>query len=358
MGNRRSIFLYPFSVIWGIISGFRNFLYDKKILDSRKFDLPVICTGNITVGGTGKTPHAGYLAGLLGTKYNVAVLSRGYKRKTKGFRLAGPASETADIGDEPLLISRKYPGITVAVDSDRRSGITRILEERPGTDVIILDDGFQHRRITPGLSILLSDYDRPMYRDYLLPFGNLRESLKNIKRADIIIITKTPADITAEDQKSTMTNLGLTPDTKLFFSSLVYGDPVPVFNGNIHPDPSFSDPGNGILLVTGLGNPAPLYDHLRKSYKKVMHLRFGDHHYFSPGDIAKIQNTMNDRKRELKYIITTEKDAVRLRELDCIREPLLSSLYYIPVEIDFLNNRKEEFNKLITDYVGENLRNN
>lgn len=358
MGNRRSIFLYPFSIIWGIITGFRNFLYDKKILKSRKFSLPVICIGNITVGGTGKTPHALYLAGLLGSRYNVAVLSRGYRRKTKGFLLAGPSSGTADIGDEPLLISRKFPDITVAVDRDRCAGITRILEERPQTGVIVLDDGFQHRRVTPGLSILLSDYDRPVYRDHLLPYGNLRESRGNLKRADIVIITKTPEDISPEEQKAIRESLDLAPGQQLFFSSLVYGDPVPVFKGNTLPGPSSGNPDNGILLVTGIGNPAPLYNHLRKSYSRVIHMRFGDHHYFRPGDIRKIQKMLTERKEEMKYVITTEKDAVRLRETGSVAEPLLPVLYYIPVEIDFPDHRKEEFNKLITDYVGKNLRNN
>jgi len=356
MGNGRSIILYPLSIIWRLFTDFRNFLYDKKILKSCKFDVPVICIGNITVGGTGKTPHSEYLIKLLKEKFKVTLLSRGYKRNTNGFLFAGPNSVTADIGDEPLQVSRKFPGVTVAVDSDRVRGVKKILSRKPETDVIILDDGFQHRRITPGLSILLSDFARPLSRDHLLPYGNLRESRGNINRAHVILITKTPENLSEKEQRRSESELGRLSVQKVFFTAFRYRDPVPVFD-KISPESLTSNlPECGILLITGIANPEPLYEHIRKNCKEIIHLPFGDHHNFTRRDIEKINYALNSLGTEKKYVFTTEKDAVRLREMSGISEPLLSSLYYVPVEIRFLNDRDEEFNNLIIDYAGKNKR--
>jgi tetraacyldisaccharide 4'-kinase len=357
MGSGRSIILYPFSIIWRLITDFRNFLYNSKLLKSFEFEVPVICIGNITVGGTGKTPHSEYLIELLRKKFNIALLSRGYKRKSKGFHFAVPGSGIADIGDEPLQISRKFPDITVAVDGDRVRGVKKILAEKPETEVIILDDGYQHRRITPGLSILLSDFVTPISRDHLLPYGNLRESAGNIDRADVILITKTPAYLSDKEQGVSESGLGRKSWQTVFFTTLRYRDPVPVFDKNASESLTFNLPECGILLITGIANPKPLYDHIRKSCKEIIHLPFRDHHNFTRRDIEKINNARNRLVTEKKYVFTTEKDAVRLRELSEINEPLLSALYYIPVEIRFLNDKEEEFNNLIIDYVGKNKRN-
>ena len=229
MVKRRSIFLYPFSLIYGLITGIRNFLYNTDILTSFEFNLPVICVGNITVGGTGKTPHTEYLIRLLRENFRVATLSRGYKRKTRGFQIATSSSLVSDIGDEPLQMYRKFPDITVAVDRNRVHGVNTILKERPETEVIILDDGFQHRKIKPGFSILLSDFDRLMVRDNLLPYGNLRESLDNIRRADIILITKSPENISPIQRRIIVKEINKAPYQNLFFTSLKYNDPVPLF---------------------------------------------------------------------------------------------------------------------------------
>jgi len=357
MGNRRSIFLYPLSLIWRLITDFRNFLYDSKILKSHKFNLPVICVGNITVGGTGKTPHSEYLINLLNKKFNVALLSRGYRRKTRGFRFAGPGSASADIGDEPLQINRKFPDITVAVDSDRVRGVQKILSEKPETDVIILDDGYQHRRIKPGLSILLSDFGRPIWCDNLLPWGNLRERASNINRADIILITKTPENISERVRKNSESEPVLSSGQSLFLTTFIYRDPLPVFDSRSSDPLTFNLSGCGIILITGIASPKPLYDHIRKSCKEIIHIPFGDHHNYTPADIDKIINLMNSLGTEKKYVFTTEKDAVRLREVRDIDESLRSAMYFIPVEIRFLNNKEEEFNNLIIDYVGKNKRN-
>jgi tetraacyldisaccharide 4'-kinase len=358
MGNGRSIILYPFSIIWRLITDFRNFLYDTRILKSYKFDFPVICIGNITVGGTGKTPHSEYIIDLLKVKYNVALLSRGYKRHTKGFLFARQGSVAADIGDEPLQIIRKFPGITVAVDSNRVRGVKKILSGKPETDVIILDDGFQHRRINPGLSILLSESGRPISRDHLLPYGNLRESPANIERADILLITKTPENLSEEMQLLSESETGKSPDQRLFFTTFRYRYPEPVFDKSASGSVSFNLPECSIVLVTGIANPKPLYNHLRETCKEIIHLSFGDHHNFTGRDILKINDAMISLGTGHKYVFTTEKDAVRLRELTEIPESLLALFYYIPVEIGFLNNKGNEFDNLILEYVRKNKRNN
>jgi len=357
MGNRRNILLYPLSVIWRMITGFRNFLYDSKILRSFGFNIPVICVGNITVGGTGKTPHSEYLINLLKDEYNVALLSRGYRRKTKDFLLARPESSLTDTGDEPLQISRKFPGITVAVDRDRVNGIKKILEYASETDVIILDDGFQHRRITPGLSIVLSDFNRLITGDHLLPYGDLRESKSNIKRADILLVTKTPRDLTESDMNLIEKDIVKYTHQKLFFTTYRYKEPLPVIDQSGRETGLTFTKENVIVLVTGIANPKPLYDHLSLSCKEIIHLRYNDHHNFTKKDIEKIRHTFDCIKADRKYVLTTEKDAVRFRECDNITEPLSSALYFIPVEPEFLN-KKDEFDKIISDYVGKNKRNN
>jgi tetraacyldisaccharide 4'-kinase len=361
MAHRRSIFLYPFSLLYGLVTGFRNFLYNMEILKSDEFSIPVICVGNITVGGTGKTPHTEYLASLLGKDFKVAILSRGYKRKSRGFRFAEPGSTAADVGDEPLQMYRKFPEITVAVDGNRVRGVKKILEERPETNVIILDDGFQHRRITPGYSILLSDFERLMIRDHLLPYGNLRESLSNMNRADIILITKSPENISPIQRRILVKEVNKRPYQNLYFTSLTYKEPVNVFDG-FHPETDIlSQEGSenrGIVLVTGIANPRQLSEYLVKKCSEIIHLPFGDHHSFTLKDIYKITEAWSSLKSPVKYVITTEKDAVRLREFTNIAEKIRSLTFYIPVGIDFLNDDRNEFDNMIIDYVRKNKRNN
>jgi tetraacyldisaccharide 4'-kinase len=361
MEYKRSILLYPFSLIWRFISGFRNFLFDSGILNSREFSIPVICIGNLSAGGTGKTPHAEYLIDLLNKSFNVAFLSRGYKRKTRGFLLAGPELKVSDIGDEPMQVFRKFPGNTVAVDRNRVRGISNILKERPETGIIILDDGFQHRRITPGLSILLSDYENLMIRDNLLPYGNLRESAHNMTRADIIIITKSSADLSPIQRRLIVKEISKAPYQNLYFTTFTYKNPVPVFeNASIDTEQfSGTDPDSrGIVLVTGVVNPKPLHEFLKKISGEIILMQFSDHHSFTRRDISRIYDSWDSLKTPAKYVFTTEKDAVRLREFTNIVEPFRSSFYYVPLEIKFLNDNKDEFDNLIIDYVRKNKRNN
>jgi tetraacyldisaccharide 4'-kinase len=359
MFDNRNILLYPVSLIYGLITGTRNFLYSAGVLKSYSFDLPVICIGNITIGGTGKTPHTEYVAGLLKDSYNVAVLSRGYKRKTKGFIIASPVSTAHDIGDEPLQIYSRFPGITVAVDSDRVRGLQRILEERPETDVVILDDGFQHRRLTPGFSILLSDYNRPLPKDHLIPFGSLREHRRNAARADVLIITKTPEDITPIDRRLITDRTDKYPYQTLLFSALKYGQPMPVYKGTVSEFKldwnSFQD--NGALIVTGIASPEPLVTHVKRFFSEVRHLRFPDHHDFTESDLYRIGEAWKGIEKPHKYIITTEKDAVRLREFTNIADDLKNAFFFIPVSISFLNKGRDDFDKLVSSYVGKNRRN-
>jgi tetraacyldisaccharide 4'-kinase len=360
MGSSKNIFLYPAALVYGLITGLRNFLYNVGILNSVEFQLPVICVGNITVGGTGKTPHTEYLVELLRKKFKVATLSRGYKRKTRDFRIASSSSLVRDIGDEPLQIFRKFPEVLVAVDINRVHGVKMIIKERPETEVIILDDGFQHRSITPGFTILLSDFGRLIVRDHMMPYGSLRESKVNMRRSDVILITKCPENITPIQRRLIVKEVDKAPYQNLYFTSFIYKAPLPVFEND--PEKSELDlaecAGSGIVLVTGIANPTPLKELLNKTFDEIIHISYSDHHNFKEKDIIEISSAYNDLKSPKKYLFTTEKDAVRLREFTNIAEPVRSAFFYIPVGIDFLNDDKDEFDNLIIDYVRKNKRNN
>jgi tetraacyldisaccharide 4'-kinase len=361
MLDSKNILLYPFSLVYGLITGIKNFLYNTNILPSEEFPLPIICVGNITVGGTGKTPHTEYITGLLRENFKVATLSRGYKRKTRDFSVADPTSLVNEIGDEPLQIFKKFPDVFVCVDRNRVHGVYKILVERPDTEVIILDDAFQHRKITPGFSILLTDFERLIFRDHLMPYGSLRESRSNMRRADIILITKSPEDISAMQRRLIVKEVEKYPYQNLYFTSVTYKSPVPVFDKNVHDQESqgiIPTPDAGIVLITGIANPRPFVEYLRKDFKEIIHLPFPDHYQFRDKDIQKISQAYDDLKSPVKYLITTEKDAVRLREITTFAEPIKLAFYYIPVGIHFLNDDKDEFDNLIVDYVRKNKRNN
>jgi tetraacyldisaccharide 4'-kinase len=361
MGSRRYFVLYPFSILYRLITDFRNLLYDTGILSSEEFKIPVICVGNITVGGTGKTPHTEYIIDLLRKEFKVALLSRGYKRKSAGFRIASISSTVMEIGDEPLQVFRKFPEIIVAVDTNRRNGIKTIMEQHPETDLIILDDGFQHRSVKPGLSVLLTDYNRLITKDYLMPYGKLRENSNNRKRAGIIIVSKTPE----ETQESAMTNimkdLHHGQGQSIFFSSVSYSDLTPLFENSVSTScclPEINPDNYGAVLITGIAVPDSLRMFIGKYFTEIVHLNFPDHHYFSENDIENIKSAWKGLSSEEKIIITTEKDAVRLRGFTNIEDSLKSAFYYIPVGVHFLKNEKHKFDNLIFGYVRKNKRNN
>jgi tetraacyldisaccharide 4'-kinase len=355
--DSKNILLYPVSLIYGAATGIRNFLYDKKLLKTVEFSLPVICVGNISMGGTGKTPHTEYIARLLGSRFNVAVLSRGYKRKSEGFRFVEKDSTSTESGDEPLQIKRKLPSVIVAVDNDRVSGIKRILREKPGTEVIILDDGFQHRRVTPGLSVVLSDFSKLFTEDHLLPYGSLRENRRNISRADILLVTKTPTHSDGE-RKNIAGELAEKGIGNIFFTSVGYMDPVPVFDEYTDRGLNTSFSGAEAVVVTGIASPEPFITHLQGILSDIVHLSFPDHHHFSGKDIEAVTSAWHKLKSTARYLITTEKDAVRLREFSNIEEEIRRASFFVPVRIGFPDDDQDQFDNLIIKYAGENRRNN
>lgn len=344
--------LYPLSILYGLGVRFRNRLFDWDILHSETFDIPIICVGNLTVGGTGKTPHVEYLIRLLSPYYRIALLSRGYKRKTTGFVLADPTSTPTTLGDEPYQIKSKFPEIMVAVDADRRNGIRRLLEQANAPNVILLDDAFQHRYVKPGLSIVLSDYNRPFYEDTYLPAGRLREGKSGIKRADLIIVSKTPDTTTEQEIQDIRTDIQ-NVDKPVFFSTLSYQSLRSVFTDQID---TISREAV-ILLVTGIANPEPIERYIGQNYKLAHSMVFADHHDFNETDIRKIADKFKSISNKEKAIIVTEKDAVRLRHNPFINDYLKENIYFLPLEIVFLHNETNRFNQIILDYVAENQRN-
>jgi len=337
----------------------RNKLFDWKIFRSKSFDIPVICIGNITVGGTGKTPHTEYLVSLLKKQYAVAVLSRGYKRHTKGFILADARSTSSTIGDESFQIKTKYPDIRVAVDTNRVRGINKLLElDNPPVQVILLDDAFQHRYVEAGINILLTDFNRLICDDTLLPAGRLREPIKGKNRAHMVIVTKCPTDIKPIDFNIISKRLKLFPWQELYFTRLKYGGLIPVFKDNGSPKRSL-DTLNGkeqILLLTGIVSPDVMMEEIAR-YNKNIHLAsYADHHNFSKKDLKKIARQFNQLSGE-KLVITTEKDAARLLSHPDMDKDLKKNLYALPIEIDFLLNQENAFKQNIISYVRENKRN-
>jgi tetraacyldisaccharide 4'-kinase len=359
MALRKFYLLYPFALVYRLITDIRNLMYDSGILSSVSFDLPVIGVGNITVGGTGKTPHTEYLAYLLSQNNKVAVLSRGYRRKTKGYLEVGKESTVGEVGDEPLQIAEGFPGIVVAVEGNRVAGVKTILEKHPGTDVVILDDAFQHRSIKAGLSILLTDLNRLITRDSVLPTGRLREKWTNAARADIIIVSKSHVSMSGIEMDQLKSELKIKPHQQLFFTATTYSEPKPVFHDHGEIIRIFKDEksGQGVVLITGIASPEPLKSYLKKYFCEIIHLDYPDHHYFNSNDITRIAGALRNINAPRKFVITTSKDAVRLREIANIDPDLKKILFHIPVSVRFLGGGKAGFDKIILDYVGKNKKN-
>ena len=351
------IILFPVSIIYGLIAGIRNLLFNWHILKQTQFKIPVITIGNITVGGTGKTPHVEYLVKLLNKHFKIAVLSRGYKRKTSEYILASTSSKVSEIGDEPKQIKLKFPDIKVAVSGNRVQGIRKLLSVYPDLNAIILDDGYQHRYAKPGLSILLIDYNRPLCADHFLPYGNLRECQSETRRAHIVIVTKTPENIKPIERRIFIKDLHLFPYQFLYYTSFTYQPPVAVFKKVPHQKMSYEYMKKNhvsVILVTGIAYPIPLLEFLKKYVANTDHIKFPDHHDFSIKDIARITQQFEQVDSKMKIIITTEKDAVRLRELEGTDNKLKPFFYYIPVEVKFIDNDVKRFNRDIIDYVSKN----
>ena len=366
MGNARTEgdfikineWLLPLSWLYGLGVKFRNMLFEVGILQSRSFDVPVISVGNITVGGTGKTPHVEYLISLLKDKVKVAVLSRGYKRKTRGFVIADENATAKTVGDEPLQMKRKFgDDITVAVDRNRCHGIDRLTgNDSPGDiDVVLLDDAFQHRYVTPGINILLVDYHRLIIYDKLLPAGRLREPLNGKNRADIVIVTKCPHDLKPMEYRVITKAMDLFPFQRLYFTRLDYNNLTPVFGGKDMPLDKISHDEH-ILLLTGIASPRQMIEDLTPLCSNIKPLTFGDHHSFTSSDVDRI-NSEFAAMPQPKMIVTTEKDATRLIALEGLDDDVRSSIYALPVKISFMLEQEESFNEKIIGYVRKNSRN-
>jgi tetraacyldisaccharide 4'-kinase len=353
------IVLYPFSLLYGLVVYFRNRFYDLNFLKSVEFDIPVISIGNITVGGTGKTPHVEYLAGLLKDRFRVATLSRGYKRKNKGFQWVETSSAVTSVGDEPLQIKQKFPEITVSVCENRVNGVKKLLT--PGNenipDVVLLDDAFQHRRITPGINILLIDYNRPLKDDMLLPAGRLREGKAQIRRANVIIFTKCPGEITPIMRRIMQKEVRLKPYQELYFTTLEYEPLRPVFSAPDIDNNLFLKKQYSMLAVAGIASPAVVFQYLEGVAGQLETLSFPDHHHYSDEDIQTILRKFGALKTGGKMVVTTEKDAMHLREMTGMPDELKEVLYYLPVKVRFLDDEGKLFNKKIISYVGENKSN-
>jgi len=350
--------LLPFALLYSFVIGFRNKLFDYEILRSREFDIPIISVGNITIGGTGKTPHVEYLVSILKEQFKVATLSRGYKRKSKGFILADESSGIHDIGDEPKQIRRKFPDIQVAVDNKRVNGIQKLVSKdfAEKLEVIILDDAFQHRYVTPGINILLIDYNRPLSEDFMLPVGTLRERDHYKSRADIIIMTKSPRNIKPIEQRIILKRLNVLPYQSLYFTTFCYNKIIPVFENANSRKITLKDDKPSVLLVTGIAHSTPLIEYIDTHAKVVNHLKFKDHYVYTKNDLKNISDAFEAIDGSNKIVITTEKDAVRLQENEYISNELRAHLFFVPIEIEFLKEQDKAFNNQIIKYVKKNKR--
>lgn len=351
--------LLPFSWLYGLGTVLRNRLFDCGWLRSRRFSLPVICVGNLSAGGTGKTPHTEYIARLLLAEgYRVAVLSRGYGRRTRGFAEVRADMDAGESGDEPLQMKRNIPQLAVTVCEDRCRGIELIRGLYPETDVIILDDAFQHRYVKAGLNILLTDFSRPYFSDSLLPAGRLREPASGARRADVIVVTKTPEEHPPFRQYRE--RIRPLEGQELFFSTFGYGRPVPLFEEAAGSCRTCGYKDAEVLVVTGIARPDPLWTHVEKQGGNVHRLAFGDHHKFTAADVERINRAFAALPPSRpRMAVTTEKDAARLRTQEGLRPELRASFFVQPVGIRFLPSAEEQekFNQIIRDYVGKNSRN-
>jgi len=344
-------YLFPFSFLYRIIVGLRNRFFDWGWLPSKKFEVPIINVGNITVGGTGKTPHIEYLIKLIGGKYTVGIISRGYKRKTKGFIEVKPDLTANDVGDEPLQIKQKFKNSLVIVDEKRVHAVEKLIHEKKVPDVILLDDAYQHRYITPGLNILLIEYNKMITKDKMLPVGRLRESAHNSSRANIVILTKCPSDLNPIDFRILGKELNLFPYQTLFFSSFIYGKLVPVFRNSMKYKSISELKGVETIVVTGIANPENIYIELKNVGARITKVSFPDHHNFSIADLNKIYNTYLEIQHKKKIILCTEKDAVRFKTSQ-YREKLLDlPIYSLPIEVTFLNGEEDKFKEFIYNYI-------
>lgn len=341
----------PLSWLYGMVVHIRHKLFDLKILRSEEFDIPVVCIGNLTVGGTGKTPVAELLIERFSEHYRVGVLSRGYRRKTKGFVLSTPTSSARTIGDEPRQMKLKYPSVPVAVCEKRAEGIRLLRKAHPEIELIILDDAFQHRYVEPWVNILLMDYNNPVYRDRLLPWGRLRDTRNQIHRANFVLVTKCPDDLNPLDMRIVINSLGLFPYQSLYFTRMRQGEITPLFADRAVGKVCEGDP---VIAMSGIANPVPLLENLRKRFDVVAELTFDDHHTYRLSDMRRLEALFAAYPDAV--VLTTEKDAVKLTNRKKVPEAVQQRLYYVPIHVSFVADSESEFLRQLELYVRTNQK--
>ncbi len=345
------ILLLPFACIYWLVIAIRNFLYDKNILKTTKFSLPLINVGNLAVGGTGKSPMVEYIIVLLQQQYKVATLSRGYKRRTKGYVLANENITALEIGDEPMQFYTKFKDVTVTVGEARVEAVPQLLHDRPETDVIILDDAFQHRAITAGYNILLTDYNNLYTRDFYLPTGDLRDLKSRYKAAQAIVVTKCPADLSEKQAQKIKNEIKPYPGQSVYFTALGYNHCYHIFSKQ----PLILNEKQEVVMVTGIANPAPLKKYVAAHTKAFHLIQYSDHHIFSIDDIKEIVKKYEGIEQVQKLILTTEKDAVRLMKYE--KEYSHLPIFVIPVKHVFLYGAQKHFDEQLLNFIIENKKN-
>ncbi len=339
------ILLFPFSVLYALVIWVRNTCYDKGIITSTSFNLPIICVGNLAVGGTGKSPMVEYLVKLLKDHFELAVLSRGYKRKTRGYALAEASSTALDIGDEPMEFHRKFPDVAVAVGEERIVAIPQLLHDRPNTEAIILDDAFQHRSVKAGLNLILTEYNNLFTRDWYLPTGDLRDEKRSYRRGEIIMVTKCPEDLSIGDREETIREINPLPGQHVFFSCIQYGQPYHLVTKSETTIKNSME----VLLVTGIANPRPLKKYLQDNSKTYYQLSYNDHYIFSIDDLKEIIKRFQSIQSRNKIILTTEKDAVRLVKFQMELAGL--PFYVLPIQSRILFGEAGLFQEKVTGFI-------
>ncbi len=357
--------LYPLAFLYELGVRVRNYMFNHNVFHSQSFPLPVICIGNLTVGGTGKTPHTEYLIRmLLKENMHVGVLSRGYKRTSKGFVWATTETAMPQIGDEPYQVKSKFPSVHLAVDADRCHGISCMIsgKEHPVPDVILLDDAYQHRYVKPGMNILLTDYNRPIYEDAMLPAGRLREPLSGKKRADIMIVSKCPSDLSRDEAGLIIEKLSPERDQSVFFTMLFYGNLTMTYKEYASSAQAAERPlsslrkNERVILLTGIAAPEKLIRDISTYTNNIQFMRFADHHQFTEKEIKDL-NALFEHSGTDSIIITTEKDATRLMSISLSKE-LKAHLYTLPIEVKILFEKEHDFNNQILNYVRTGFRDN
>jgi tetraacyldisaccharide 4'-kinase len=340
------LLLWPFSILYGMIMWLRNRLYDSGVYSSIQFSIPVISVGNLSTGGTGKTPHIEYLIRLFQYEYRVGTQSRGYKRRSTGFKLAGANSTAFDLGDEPMQFHLKFPDVAVSVCEERMTGIPALLAQRPDVDIVLLDDAFQHRSVKAGMNILITDYNKPFYKDFILPFGNLREQRAAYKRAHLIIVSKCPDNLSREEQAEILAKINPIEGQEVFFTKVKYGKCYDFFTQEYVALPKDAQ----VVLVSGIAKTEPMKAYLEKQVAAVHLLKYPDHHYFTNASIQEIKQTCANWQGKQPIIVTTEKDATRLN----LRKEELADwnipIIVLPIEIEFVKD-KELFDNSVRAYV-------